>query len=85
MTNRLVLEVWRQPGGAKNVTLQVLDERDAGHGYRLHGPKMGFTAPTLVLRHEFDERDAKEVRNLIDAVFPKNDAGGTQEAQNDQH
>jgi hypothetical protein len=76
MTDRLTIEVSRD-GLTEGLQLSInqLDEEDAGHGYRLAGPKFNGSGETLLTR-TLDERDAKEIRRYLDAVFPVHAADG---------
>ena len=69
-TQRIVIDVDRD-GWTKGLQLNIaqLDENDAGHGYRLAGPKYNGSSKNL-LRRELDKRDAREIRQYLDAVFP---------------
>ncbi|HEY3652342.1 MAG TPA: hypothetical protein VGL33_30540 [Streptosporangiaceae bacterium] len=51
------------------LSINQLDEDDAGHGYRLAGPKFNGSGKVLLSR-TLDERDAAEIRRYLDAVFP---------------
>lgn len=70
MTDRIVIDLDRD-GQTKGLQLNMaqLDDKDAGWGYRLHGPKYNGSSKNL-LRHELDARDAAEIRKMLDAVFP---------------
>lgn len=70
MTDRIVIDVDRD-GWTKGLQLNIaeLDENDGGHGYRLAGPKYNGSSTNL-LRTELDDRDAAEIRQYLDAVFP---------------
>lgn len=70
MTKRIVLDVDRD-GWTKNLQLNIatLDENDRGMGYRLAGPKYNGSSTNL-LRTELDDRDAGEIREALDTVFP---------------
>lgn len=67
---RLVMDVDRD-GWTKGIQLNIaeLDENNSGWGYRLAGPKYNGSSKNL-LRVELDERDAGEIRKMLDAVFP---------------
>jgi hypothetical protein len=71
MSERIVIDVDRD-GWTKNLQLNIvtLDEHDSGTGYRLAGPKYNGSSTNL-LRVELDERDADEIRQALDAVFPR--------------
>ncbi|WP_329203834.1 hypothetical protein [Streptomyces sp. NBC_01435] len=70
MNNRIVIDLDRD-GWTKNLQLNIanLDENDRGMGFRLAGPKYNGSSTNL-LRTELDERDAAEIRAMLDAVFP---------------
>lgn len=74
MSERIVIDVDRD-GWTKGLQLNIakLDESDGGWGYRLKGPKYNGSSKNL-LRCELDERDAAELRKLLDAVFPQQTA-----------
>ncbi|WP_240812564.1 hypothetical protein [Streptomyces sp. DASNCL29] len=70
MSERIVFDVDRD-GWTKGLQLNIaqLDENGSGTGYRLHGPKYNGSSKNLI-RHVVDERDAAEIRQMLDAVFP---------------
>ncbi|MDI9887324.1 hypothetical protein QMZ92_23870 [Streptomyces sp. HNM0645] len=70
MTDRIVIDLDRD-GWTNSLQLNMaqLDENDTGCGYRLHGPKYNGSSKNLI-RHVLDERDANEIRQMLDAVFP---------------
>lgn len=71
MTEKLVLEVNRTNAqGALRVLLSRVDENGSGLGYRLAGPKHYNMGVTTLLEAELTERDASEIRRMLDAVFP---------------
>ncbi|MFB7936645.1 hypothetical protein [Streptomyces sp. NPDC056049] len=51
------------------ISLNAMASEDRGHGYRLMGPKYVGRSRNL-LTAELDERDANEIRALLDEVFP---------------
>jgi hypothetical protein len=67
---RIVMDVDRD-GWTKGLQLNIvgLDENDHGWGYRLAGPKYNGSSTNL-LRVELTERDASEIRQMLDKVFP---------------
>jgi hypothetical protein len=67
---RIVIDVDRD-GWTKHLQMNIvqLDENGSGHGYRLAGPKYNGSSKNL-LRCELDERDAREIRQYLDAAFP---------------
>lgn len=69
--DRITLEVSRD-GWTKGIQLSInrLDEKGIGHGYRIAGPKFNGSGEML-LKHELSQRDADEIRGYLDAVFPK--------------
>lgn len=70
-TDRLVLAVYRtRAGNAIQVQLCQLDPKDCGVGYRLAGPKHHNMGCETLLEEDIDERDAAEVRRMLDAVYP---------------
>ncbi|KOU50534.1 hypothetical protein ADK55_18470 [Streptomyces sp. WM4235] len=71
---RIVMDVDRD-GWTSGLQLNIvsLDERDCGWGYRLAGPKYNGSSKNL-LRVELDERDAAEIRKMLDKAFPPVDA-----------
>jgi hypothetical protein len=70
-TDRIVIDVDRD-GWTKGLQLNIaqLDEKGNGSGYRLYGPKYNGSSERLI-RHELTERDAAEIRQALDAVFPQ--------------
>lgn len=70
MSERIFIDVDRD-GWTKNLQLNIvkLDENDRGMGFRLAGPKYNGSSMNL-LRTELDERDAAEIRAMLNAVFP---------------
>jgi hypothetical protein len=70
MTDRITLEVDRDTlTGGIQVNISKLDENDAGHGYRLAGPKYLGASESLLV-HEVTARDADEIRRYLGTVFP---------------
>ena len=70
-TDRLVLEVNRTHAeGAIQVVLSQVDAKGTGWGYRLAGPKHYNSGATPLLSSDLTERDATELRSMLDAVFP---------------
>ncbi|MFJ7782226.1 hypothetical protein ACIQY8_05860 [Streptomyces albidoflavus] len=67
---RIKLEVDRD-GWTSNlqVNLAQVDDNDSGWGYRLAGPKYNGSSRNLLSR-TLDERDAQEIRDALNAVFP---------------
>lgn len=51
--------------GRLQLGISVEDERGAGHGYRIAGPKYSGTG-TNVLRAALDERDIAQIRSYLD-------------------
>lgn len=72
---RLVLDVDRD-GWTKGLQLNIaeLDENGHGWGYRLAGPKYNGSSENL-LRVELSERDATEIRQMLDRAFPLTSVG----------
>lgn len=70
MTDRIVIDVDRD-GWTTGLQLNIaqVDANGGGHGYRLAGPKYNGSSTNL-LRADLDERDAAEIRQYLDAVFP---------------
>jgi hypothetical protein len=70
VSDRIVIDVDRD-GWTKGLQLNIahLDENGTGSGYRLAGPKYNGSSENL-LRRELDERDVREIRAFLDAVFP---------------
>jgi hypothetical protein len=69
-TDKITIDVSRD--GLTNglqLSINQIDEDDAGHGYRLAGPKFNGSGKVLLSR-TLDERDAAEIRRYLDAVFP---------------
>lgn len=63
---------WDKP--VFQLSLNVLDEQDRGHGYRLMGPKyLGNSKP--VTTKTLSQRDADEIRAILDEVFPRDSEG----------
>lgn len=71
---RIVMDVDRD-GWTKGLQLNIaeLDENGSGCGYRLAGPKYNGSSKNL-LSVVLDERDAAEIRQMLDKVFPLADA-----------
>ena len=70
MSDRVTLDVTRDGlTGGHQLSINLLDESNAGHGYRLAGPKFNGTG-RVVLSRTLTEDDAKEIRTYLDAVFP---------------
>ncbi|MFE4915888.1 hypothetical protein ACFRCX_30765 [Streptomyces sp. NPDC056652] len=69
-SDRVVIDVDRDVW-TKGLQLNIvqLDDNNSGWGYRLAGPKYNGSSKNL-LRRELDERDVKEIRTKLDAVFP---------------
>ncbi|MGP3684100.1 hypothetical protein ACTVZO_05200 [Streptomyces sp. IBSNAI002] len=67
---RIMMDVDRD-GWTNGLQLNIvgLDENDSGWGYRLAGPKYNGSSQNL-LRVELKERDANEIRKMLDKVFP---------------
>lgn len=67
---RIKLEVDRD-GWTSNlqVNLAQVDDNNSGWGYRLAGPKYNGSSRNLLSR-TLDERDAREIRDALNAVFP---------------
>lgn len=70
VNDRIVIDVDRD-GWTNGLQLNIsqLDENDTGWGYRLYGPKSNGSSKNLI-RHVLDKRDANEIRQMLDAVFP---------------
>lgn len=51
-----------------------INDTDAGHGYRLMGPKFNGSSK-LIASRELDERDVAEIRAYLDAFAPTAPAG----------
>ncbi|MCU1613741.1 MAG: hypothetical protein JWO98_1281 [Frankiales bacterium] len=67
MSKRIVFTVDRD--GWTNGLQLGISQPDEGHGYRLAGPKYNGSSKTL-LDYELEERDAAEIRKMLDAAFP---------------
>lgn len=74
-SKRVVLDVDRD-GWTQNLQLNIvtLNENNSGMGFRLAGPKYNGSSTNL-LRAELDERDAAEIREALNAVFPLPNTG----------
>jgi hypothetical protein len=71
MTDKLLIEVTRtRAEGVLQVSLSQVDENGCGLGYRLAGPKHYNMGVTELLSEELTERDAANIRRMLDAVFP---------------
>ncbi|MFJ4847597.1 hypothetical protein [Streptomyces sp. NPDC088733] len=70
MTKKVTIDISRD-GWTNGLQLSIneRDEDGRGHGYRLAGPKFNGSGEP-VLSAELDERDAREIRAYLDAVFP---------------
>ncbi|MFC8583486.1 hypothetical protein ACFUGD_02750 [Streptomyces sp. NPDC057217] len=69
ITDRLVFEINRTPGGALQLQIAQLDEDGLGSGYRLAGPKYLGDSDT-VLTAAITEADADQIRRYLDRKFP---------------
>lgn len=69
MGDHAEVTVGRNRQGAYQADLSVVDEKGYGSGYRLAGGKYDGGGETLT-RHRLDQRDADEIRRLLDAAFP---------------
>lgn len=54
------------------LVMSQLDEKGPGRGYRLAGPKFNGSGRGL-LTATLTQRDADEIRSMLDAVFPTAD------------
>lgn len=73
MPDKVVIEVGKDGWtGSLQLGISQLDENGSGWGHRLAGPKFNGSGETLLSR-TLDERDAKEIRGYLDAVFPQQD------------
>ena len=54
---------------ADRMSINVYDEDDSGHGYRLTGRKFDGTGSRVVVAN-LSRRDANEIRQHLDIVFP---------------
>jgi len=71
MPDKLILEVVRtRAEGQIQVSLSQVDENGCGMGYRLAGPKHYNMGVTELSSAELTERDAANIRRMLDAVFP---------------
>jgi hypothetical protein len=52
------------------ITLSQTDENGRGWGRRLAGPKHYNSGTTELVSAELDETDAREIRKMLDIVFP---------------
>jgi hypothetical protein len=69
-TTSLVFEVSKDGWtGGLQLGISELDENGGGHGFRLAGPKFNGSSKML-LKYEVTERDADEIRKLLDVKFP---------------
>lgn len=70
MTDRITIDVDRDGWTSQlQVSLQQHNEKGSGWGYRLAGPKYNGSSKSLVSQ-ELSQRDADEIREHLDAVFP---------------
>lgn len=74
MTEHLTIAAYRCKTGGTQITLAQLDENGRGIGYRIAGPKHHNMGTTTLIEYDLDERDAKEIRAKLDAVFPSPEA-----------
>jgi hypothetical protein len=56
--------------GRTQIVISRTDENGRGEGYRLAGPKHFNSGTTELVSGVLDERDARELRAMLDAVFP---------------
>jgi hypothetical protein len=71
VSERLTIAAFRTASGALQIQLQQLDENGRGMGYRLAGPKHHNLGTTAEAEANLTERDAAEIRQMLDAVFPQ--------------
>lgn len=58
---------------AYQLSINAMDDEHSGHGYRLMGPK--YIGRSRNLRTvELTQRDADEIRSILDDAFPPADA-----------
>lgn len=80
MTNRITIDVSKDGvTGRLQVSINEVDEKGGGHGYRLAGPKFNGTS-TQLIEAELDQRDADEIRGYLDKTFPAKAADGDEPA-----
>jgi len=73
MANKIVLTVDRRAfDGALQVSISKADDNEAGHGYRIAGPKYDGNGEQL-LRHVLTKRDAENIRSYLRCVKEKAD------------
>jgi hypothetical protein len=60
--------------GRTQIVISRTDENGRGEGYRLAGPKHYNSGTTQLVTSDLDERDARELRAMLDAVFPVDQA-----------
>ena len=78
MSDHLAFEVSRDSWTGKlQLAISKLDDDGVGDGYRLAGPKFNGSSVDL-LTCKLSERDAREIRAYLDAVFPVSGAVGAQ-------
>jgi hypothetical protein len=71
VTDRITIEVYRTHAErAIQVQIVQTNEHGTGTGYRLAGPKHYNMGVTELIKRELDARDAAEIRNMLDKVFP---------------
>ncbi|MFJ2676339.1 hypothetical protein [Streptomyces sp. NPDC087525] len=77
MTDRIEITVDRD-GWTNGLQINIVrvDDNATGWGYRLAGPKYNGSSKNLI-RRELDERDAKEIRAMLDKVFPLPERGAS--------
>lgn len=68
----ITFEISRERGGLQ-LSVNEVDERGSGGGYRIFGPKFSGTS-TVLRSYVVDERDAREVIRYMQRVLDKTGA-----------
>jgi hypothetical protein len=71
MNDQLTIAAYRTHAeGRVQITLSQTDEQGRGWGRRLAGPKHYNSGTTELVSAVLDADDARELRRMLDAVFP---------------
>lgn len=70
MPDKITIAAYRCNTGGTQINLSRTDQNGHGMGYRLAGPKHHNLGTTTLVSAELEERDAHEIRTMLDGVFP---------------
>jgi hypothetical protein len=71
MADKLTVAAYKtNANGGTQITIEQTDENGRGWGRRLAGPKHYNMGTKTLVSADLDERDAAEIRGMLDAVFP---------------